>query len=137
MPATETSSAHQKGAQTLSRSWISTLQETQDLQTNPDNTTSTLNLTVHQGNCKIDFDAFITSMACCDLDLHLQNLIWSSVEASGYYLYVSSRLFKVFTRYRANYLSGWMDNQTNWRTNEETDCLKTQSHCWHCWMAIA
>jgi len=58
-------------------------------------------------NQKMNFDNpastwMIWPMACCDLDFDLQNLIRSSVGATGYSLSVLSKLFKVFTGYHGN-----------------------------------
>ena len=56
-------------------------------------------------------EAFTTSMACCDLDLYLQNLIRLSVEASRYPLQVSSRSLNLLMKYRGNKIC--LDEWTN------------------------
>jgi len=69
----------------------------------------------------VDVDAFTT--ACCDLDLYLQNLIRSSVGASGYSLSFhwdcSSRSWDIMVTRSVR-----INEQTNERT-WWTDSLKT------------
>ena len=66
----------------------------------------------------VDVKAFATSTAWCDLDiwpLEWRNLIRSSVWASEYSLYISSRLIEPFIRYRGNKVCP--DKQTNKQTD--------------------